>query len=648
MSFGYSGKILKVDLTTGTMSVERPEASFYRKYAGGSALNMYYMLNEMEPGVDPLDPANVLCFSLGVTTGVAVPGLSRLVISAKSPLTGLAGDSQSGGFFPAEMKFTGFDAIIVRGRAEKPVYLSIVDGEPVLHDASHLWGRDVADVERVIRDELGENRAQVVQCGIAGERMCRFSAVISMSSRANGRNGMGAVMGSKNLRAVAVRGRRKPEVFDNETVRALGREAGELLPRLGDLAQYGTPSSLMGKQVSGTLPSFNFSSGVFDGAEAISGNTLWDNFLRGREDGEQNRKGRDTCYACNVRCKRVVEVKGGKYPVDPRYGGPEYETLAAFGSYCGVDDLGAVVKCNELCNRYGMDTLSAGGTIAWAMECFENGVLTEDDLDGIDLGFGNAEGMVAMLERIARRLGAGDILAEGSERAADYWGKGHEYLTTTKKQETPGHMPHIKLTCALIYAVNPFGSDHQSHEHDPAYEDDGYEPYADRLSYMGLTNPQTFMSLNPAKVEFARKTQYFYSFDDTMGWCQFVWGPAWHVYGPEHGVRLVRAVTGWEDFDIDELLAIGERRVNLMRAFNAREGADYTLDTLPEKFHSPGLRGGCTDGVSIDRKQLREAIEEYYRQSGWDAATGNPTCETYERLGLDWVADRVSLQPLRG
>ena len=643
MSYGYTGNILHVDLTTEKIYTEHPEESFYRMYGGGSALNMYYLLKEMKAGVDPLGPENVLCLSVGVTTGVSAPGMSRLVVSAKSPLTNLAGDSQSGGFFPAELKFAGYDAVIIKGRANRPLYLSIIDGEAKLHDAAHLWNKDTGVVQDSILNEIGEPRGRVLQCGIAGENDVLFSALISMCTRANGRNGMGAVMGSKQLKAICVRGRKRPEVFDNEKVKTLAKQSVELLPRLGALAQYGTPSSLMGKQQTGTLPTRNFNSGVFEGAERINGTTLWNEYLKGRETSKQNREGRATCFACNVRCKRVVEVKDTKYPVDPKYGGPEYETLAAFGSYCGVSDMAAVVKGNELCNRYGMDTLSLGGTLAWAMECVENNLLNPEDLDGLDLRFGNGDAMIAMIEKIAKKDGAGAILGMGSERAADHWGLGHDYLTTTKKQETPGHMPHIKLTCALIYAINPFGSDHQSHEHDPVYEDDGYSHYQDRLSLLGLTSPQPYMSLNAEKVRFARKTQYFYSFDDTMGWCQFVWGPAWHVYGPEHAIRMIRAVTGWADFNIEELLNIGERRINLMRAFNAREGADYSLDTLPEKFHTKTLSGGASNGVNIDKKQLQEAIREYYNQAGWNLETGNPERQTYERLHLGWVADSLAL-----
>ncbi|WP_167506035.1 aldehyde ferredoxin oxidoreductase family protein [Desulfosediminicola flagellatus] len=643
MGYGYTGNILRVDLTNEKLTVEHQDENFYRKYGGGSALNMYYLLKEMKGGVDPLGPDNLLCFSTGVTTGIAAPGLSRLVVSAKSPLTGLAGDSQSGGFFPAELKFSGFDAIIIKGKADRPLYLSIINGTPKLHEAVHLWGKDTGEVESEIQKEVGEPKAMVLQCGIAGEKLVRFAALISMRSRANARNGMGAVMGSKNLRAICVRGKQRPEVFDKEAIKALSRESAELLPRLGGLAKYGTPSSLIGKHDTGTLPTRNFNSGVFEGANAINGMQLWNDYLKGRESDNQNKEGRATCYGCNVRCKRVVEVKEGKYTVDPQYGGPEYESLASFGSYCGVDDLSAVVKCNELCNRYGMDTLSLGGTLAWAMECIEEGLLTVDQLDGIDLRFGNADAMIEMVTKIAQRDGVGDILALGSERAADHWGKGHEYLTTTKKQETPGHMPHIKLTCGLIYAVNPFGCDHQSHEHDPVYEEGGYEPYEDRLTSIGLTTPQPYMSLNPEKVRFARRTQYFYSFDDTMSWCQFVWGPAWHVYGPDHAVKMMRAASGWEDFDIEELLTIGERRVNLMRAFNAREGADYKLDTVPEKFITKGLKGGPTDGVKIDREQLQAAITEYYLQAGWDSESGNPTKKTYERLGIEWVAEELGM-----
>lgn len=646
MSFGYTGKILRVDLTTEEITIEHQDDAFYRMYGGGSALNMYYMLKEMDAGVDPLGPENLLCFSIGVTTGVAAPGTSRMVVSAKSPLTGLAGDSQSGGYMPAELKFAGYDAIIVKGKASRPVYLSVVDDQVKFHDAAHLWGKDTGEVEDTILEEMNQPKAQVIQTGLAGENLVLFSALMSMKTRGNARTGMGAVMGSKNLKAICVRGTHRPNIYDREGVKNIVKQSRDLLPRLGDLARFGTPSSLMGKQNTGALPTRNFSNGVFEGAGKINASSLWNDYTKGRETGNQDREGRETCYGCNVRCKRVVEVKkgDGKYEVDPQYGGPEYETLAAFGSYCGVDDLNAVVKCNELSNRYGMDTLSLGGTLAWAMECVENGVLTAEQLDGLDLRFGRAEEMVEMCYKIARREGAGDILAMGSERAADYWGVGHEYLTTTKKQETPGHMPHVKVTCALIYATNPFGSDHQSHEHDPSYEDDGYEPYADRLSMLGLTKPQPFMSLNPEKVKFARKTQYFYSFDDTMSWCQFIWGPAWHVYGPEHSVAMIRAVSGWTDFDVEDLLTMGERRINLMRAFNAREGADYKLDTVPEKFITKGLvGGGPSDGVKINRKQLQAAIVEYYKQAGWNAETGNPERPTYERLGLGWVADELGL-----
>lgn len=643
MGYGYSGRILRIDLTTEKFEIETQSEDFYRTYGGGSALNMYYMLKEMDGGVDPLGPDNLLCLSTGVTTGLSVPGASRLVVSAKSPLTGMAGDSQSGGYFPAELKFSGFDGVIIKGRADRPLYLAIIDGTPTLHEADHLWGKDTGEVDALIKNELGQPQAKILQCGLAGEKMVRFAALISMCTRANGRNGMGAVMGSKNLRAISVKGRQQPTVFDKDALTLLAQKSRDLLPRLGTLAQYGTPSSLIGKHHSGTLPTRNFTSGIFEGAEAISGMRLWNDFLKGREIGNQNKEGRATCYGCNVRCKRVVEIKEGTYEVDPKYGGPEYETLASFGSYCGVDDMSSVVKCNELCNRYGMDTLSLGGTLAWVMECVEQGLLETSQLDSVDLQFGNGDAMVEMVHKIAHRDGVGDILALGSERAAEYWGTGYQFLTTTKKQETPGHMPHIKLTCALIYAVNPFGSDHQSHEHDPAYEEEGYEPYADRLSVLDLNKPQPYMSLNEEKVRFARRTQYFYSFDDTMALCQFVWGPAWHVYGPEHTVQLVRAASGWQDFDIDELLTMGERRINLMRAFNAREGADYRLDTLPEKFHAKGLKGGPSDGVFIDRNQLQHAVSEYYSQAGWNKETGNPLKKTYERLGIGWVVEILDI-----
>jgi aldehyde:ferredoxin oxidoreductase len=343
-----------------------------------------------------------------------------------------------------------------------------------------------------------------------------------------------------------------------------------------------------------------------------------------------------------VRCKRVVEITEGPYKVDPHYGGPEYETTGTFGNYCGVSDLAAISYANQVCNQYGVDTISCGATIAWAMECFENGKITTEDTGGIELTFGNAEAMVKMMEMIAKGEGFGNILALGSAAAAEEIGRGtDEFLVVGHKQELPAHMPQLKRSLALIYATNPFGADHQSSEHDGSYEGDEVS-YADRMSMLELTEAQPKRSLGPEKVRYARKTQYLYSAMDSINVCQFVYGSAWQLLGPDDLRDLIVHVTGW-DISIDELLQVGERRLNMMRAFNAREGIDREQDKLSEKMFKKALKGGKTDGLKLDQKQFDTALDEYYRQNDWDVETGIPTRYKLEQLDLAWIADELNL-----
>ena len=642
MPYGYNGRILRVNLASRTMSVDQPPEKFYRTHLGGSALNLYYLLRYMPAGVDPLSPENILALSVGVVTGVPISGQSRMTATARSPLTGCIGDSQSGGFFPAEMKFAGFDAVIIEEKASSPVYLWIHDGEAEIRDASHLWGKHTGEAEDAIKAELGDTKIHVLQIGPAGEKLVRFAALISMCNRANGRTGMGAVMGSKNLKAVAVRGKRKPVVADRKSLTDLARGAAKAFPGsdVAAMGKYGTNVAFADYQGVGNLPSYNFTSGVFDGWEALTGEVMYDTILKGRETGEQERYGRDTCFGCLIRCKRVAEIKEGPFRVDPRYGGPEYETICALGTYCGVDNLAAIAKANENCGKFGMDTISCGATIAWAMETFDAGVLRPEHTGGMDLRFGDAQMVVQLTEMIGRREGFGDVLAEGSAKAAEQLGVGAEFLITSKGQETPAHVPQLRASLGLIYAVNPFGADHESSEHDWCYTPDTFESYRDRFETLGLTKPQEEQSLGAEKVDFARKTQHFYSMLDSLCLCAFVWGPAWQLLGPKELVRMVEAVTGWA-VTLEELMTVGERRLNMMRAFNAREGIGRTQDRLPEKFLRVPLRGGASDGFGIDKKHMEAALEEYYRQSGWDPVTGNPTRKTLERLGLDWVTQKL-------
>ncbi len=625
MIHGYRGKILHVDMNTGQWEVEEPPESFYRTYMGGSAMGAYYLLRLTPPGIDPLGPENTLCLMTGPTTGAPFSGQSRVTATAKSPYTNLVGDSQAGGFWPAELKAAGFDGIVLRGLAESPCYLWVKDGEVELRDASHLRGRFTADVEDTLRAELGDQHIQVLQCGPAAERGVRFGALVNMSNRANGRTGMGTVMASKNLRAVVVRGHSHPTWADPEGVRALAKWGADNLADSGIafLGRLGTAGVVMGHNSAGDLPTRNWTSGVFEGAANLSGETLSKTVL----------KEYDTCFGCVVRCKRVVEIKEGQYKVNPRYGGPEYETLATLGSYCGVSDLAAVAYANQLCNMYGMDTISCGATIAWAMDCYEHGLLTQKETAGLDLHFGNAAAMVSMVEQIANREGLGHLLGEGSARAAETLGVGQELVVAVKKNELPAHSPQVKRSLALIYAVNPFGADHQSHEHDPSYGN-----YLERMAELGLTEPYPSEGLNPEKVRYSLYTQYFYSCLDTICLCQFVFGPAWQLYGPSQVVEAVRATTGW-NVSLWELMKVGERRLNLLRAFNSREGTSSEADTIPPKLLVP-FKGGVSDGIAVTMKELADAKPIYYQMAGWDE-TGRPTRTKLIELGLSWLANEL-------
>ncbi len=630
MPNGYTGNILHVDLNTGALSVENPPESFYRKYLGGSAMGMHYILNSMKPGADPLGPDNVLTLMLSVTTGAAISGQSRATVNAKSPLVDGIGDSQMGGFFPAEMKFAGFDGLVVKGQSAKPVYLWLNEGKAELRDAGHLWGKTTSEVDDILKKELGDDKIEIAQCGPAGEKKSRLASVINMANRAAGRTGMGAVMGSKKLKAVVVRGKSKRlPLADAKAINTLARQGASVLDSNGDvkgLQDHGTASVLSFQNATGTLPTRNYNEGQFEDFEPISGEVMTETIL----------KERDTCYACTVNCKRVVETEFMGKPVEKKHGGPEYETLSTFGSYCGVKDLDAIAYANKLCNEYGLDTIGTGATVAWAMECFENGVLTEAEV-GFPLKFGDAEAMTRVTEMIATREGIGNVLAEGSRKAADRLERGHDYLITVKGSEAPAHMPQAKRSLGLIYAVHPFGADHQSSEHDPMVEDGAADLYMGRLKLLGFDNTIAPRSLGEDKVRFAMKTQHFYSFLDSADLCQFVWGPAWTLYGPAETVDFVKAATGWSDFSLDELMTVGERRLNMLRVFNAREGIDRQADKLPKKFFKSLAGAGPTAQVALTDQEMTQAQDAYYEMSGWDKATGNPTQETLKRLDLAWV-----------
>ncbi len=610
MPYGYHGKILRVDLSTGRIEEENQPESFYRTYMGGGAMGTYYILREVPKGADPLGPENLLTVFPSVVTGAVIAGQSRINVNAKSPMSGAIGDSQAGGFFPAEFKFAGYDGVIFRGQSSKWVYLTIMDGNAEFHDAAHLIGKMTGEVDTLLKQEVGDEKAQVMQIGPAAEKGVRFSGIVNMANRLNGRTGMGLVMASKKLKAIVVRGHTKPQISDPKALAALNKTGAQWIPTNPDVesvGRLGTASVVMPQNSFGTLPTRNYNEGQFEGAEAISGEKMAATIL----------KNRDTCYACTVRCKRVVEITEGKYKVDPVYGGAEYETVSTFGSYCGIDDLAAVSMAHQICDMHGVDTISCGATIAFAMECYEKGIITKEDTGGIELHFGNTEAMLEVLNQIVTKTGKLGTFSPKVQPAPGSGEEGCDCLITCKNEEPPAHMPQAKRSLALIYAVNPFGADHQSSEHDWMYE----KGTGLRSLSRSLGNDRTHRSPG-TNVAWGRQGQVcvlgqaFYSMMDSLDLCQFVYGPAWCLFGPVETVAMVKAVTGW-DVTIEELIQVGLRRINLMRTFNAREGFTRKEDILPKKFFKPLGGSGPTAGIAVGRDEFETALDIYYRMHGW-------------------------------
>ena len=628
---GYNGKILVVDLTNECFSVDEQSQAWYRQYLGGSAIGAYYCLKEIPIGADPLGPENVLVLAPSVITGAPVPCTSRFTATAKSPLTGGIGDSQGGGFWGPELKWAGFDAIVFKGKAERPVYLWINNGQVEIKDATHLWGKTTGETETMIRSELNDEKVRVAGIGQAGENLVKYACIINERKHAAGRTGMGTVMGSKNLKAIAVRGNKDNlQYHDSEKIKEIAKLAPELMkksPVAQGLKSMGTNFGLISMNMSGSLPTRNFNSGCFDGYEGLSAEHMHDTiFVKG-----------EGCYICPIRCKRVVQASE-PYEVDPAYGGPEYETIASLGSYVCVDDIVTVSKANELCNKYALDTITAGAAIAFAMECFEHGILTLEDTDNLELSFGNKEVIVPLIEKIAFREGIGDLLADGPREAAKKLGRGAEkYAMEVKGNPFPAHMPRLKNALALIYAVNPFGADHMSSDHDPTFAPDTPKAWESRMNAYGVHEMLPPQGLNAQKTRATYYSQLYFSLMDTLTVCMFGFGTIF-LYDMQHLVDAVRAVTGW-NVSSWELMKAGERRINMLKAFNMREGFDAKDDTLPERMFEE-LPDGASKGLVINRDDWQQAKKDYYAVAGWDTETGNPTDGKLIELGLDWVVGR--------
>jgi len=613
---GYTGKVLRVNLTSGTSKVEEPGEDFYRRYMGGSGLISYYLLKEVKPGTDPLGPDNKLIFANGPLAGVPVSGTGRNSVGARSPLTGGHGNAEVGGFWGAELKFAGFDAIIVEGKAKSPVYLQIEEGKAEIKDAADLSGKPTKEVQDTLKERHGSG-TRVCQIGPAGEQMVRYACVVNDLNHAAGRSGMGAVMGSKNLRAITVRGHQKL-TYANEaaTLALIKRLIGEVKSNRGALSmgQWGTAGGLMALQAASGLPTRNFQQGQFEGAEKISAPAINRTML----------KKRGGCFACTVRCKPEVAV-GEPYNVIPEYGGPEYETLGALGSSCAIDNLPAIAKANALCTAYGLDTISTGVSIAFGMECFERGIITEKDTGGIKLNFGNAEAMLQMLENIAHRRGFGAVLAEGTARAAQKLGKGTEaYAMQVKGQEVPMHEPRFKSGLGIGYSVSHTGADHCHNIHDSAF----VMRTGGAMRAVGIFDPLPAQDLSPAKVRMLLYGSLWQHVLNCMVFCMFV------PLSADNIVDLLRGITGWNT-NVFELMKVAERHVTMARIFNIREGKGPVDDVLPKRFLT-AFTAGPLQGVAPTEAQVKECVETYYGMMGWDR-NGVPTPAKLAELGIEWA-----------
>jgi len=628
MAFGYTGKILHVDLTNRKVEVEVKDDIFYRTYLGGRSIGYHYLLKGVSPGIDPFSPENMLTFATGVMTGSPIAASCRFSVIGKSPLTGTAGESEAAGFFGPELKTAGFDAVVFSGKTEAPVYLWLRDGQAEIKDATHLAALGAREAENAIRKENGSQKIRVAQTGLAGMNRVRFANITNNLGHFNGRNGFGALMGSKNLRAVAALGSQKIPFFDPEFLR---RTAGDYAKTFKDnplgkaLYHYGTTAFCELLSAGGGLPVNNFRQSKLDDPAPVSGDTYNEVLLK-------KRKG---CYACPIHCKRGIALDDPKYGVDSRYGGPEYETMAALGTNLNILDLKAIAKGNEICNRYCMDTISMGMTIAFACECYEKNIITAADTDGIELRFGDADLMLRLLEMTARREGFGDLLAEGMNRLALKWGVGDaDFNLSVKGQELPMHDPRVKVGVGFGYAVSTYGADHMYAAHDPFFSNADSAPFKSTLP-LGIYRPMHPTQITADKVRSYARLDSLWKMMDALGLCVFGFAPR----GPmllETLVQCIRAVTGW-NVSLYELMQAGERGNLLARAFNFREGFSVKDDRLPQRLFDPKPDGPEAGRQIFNAEDFNAAVKLFHDISGCDPETGRPRRGKLMEMDLEWV-----------
>lgn len=622
MIYGYSGKILEVDLTKHTTSTIPVSEEIMRKYMGGKGLIGYFMRQDDLKSVDPLSDQNVFYYMTGVMSGIPNAGTSRIIIGAKSPITKGFGMSESGGFVAAELKKAGWDGIIVRGISEKPVYLWIKDGEIAIKDATHLWGKENGEVHDTIQRELGEKNIRISQIGPAGENLVQYACIMNDLKHACGRNGLGAVMGSKNLKAIAIKGTEGINFKDRKSILEISKWYSEYFkenPLSNGLHMYGTASVVEGANLSGILPTRNFRDGFFEQAENLTGKRMADTILI-RRDG---------CFGCPVRCKRTVEVKGEKLNVNPKFGGPEYETIGAFGSLCGIGNLEMIAKANERCNNLGLDTISAGVSIAFAMECFERKIIDDKTTFGLGLEFGNEDVLLQLVEDIAYKRDLGALLAKGVMKMSEILGEGTEdFAMHVKGQELPMHDPRGKTGVGLAYSLSPTGADHMQAAHDTMMAAEG--PVLEAGRVLGLTKPVDVHGYGTEKAYFYSTLEKWWSFLNMVGVCFFIPQPR-GSFPIDKFLDLLNLATGW-DVDVEEAMEVGERGINLARIINYEMGVNESTEDLPERLYQP-LENGASKGKALDKDAFHDMKKSYYELMGWDES-GKPKEEILKKMGL--------------
>ena len=615
MAGGYMGKILNVDLSSGRIEEEDLDERIYRDFIGGYGLAARVLFSRQKPGADPLGPGNILGFSAGLSAGTPVLFGNRFSVAAKSPLTSAWGNSMSGGFFGPYLKFSGYDAVFFSGISEKPVYLFINNGKAELRDADFIWGKDTKDTEDILKAELGQD-TRLVMIGPSAEKLSLLAGIIGDASRAAARTGLGAVMGAKKLKAIAVKGKAKVPLADTEEVNRLRKkELATVMktPETKDFKKYGTNGYTEYYVEIGEVEYKNWAGAWPTDMPDVSS-------LYG-ESVVADIEAKYSCYRCPVGCGARMKAGTGEYKWEAGSRKPEYETTAQFGTLCLNDNLESIIKANDICNRYGIDTISTGGVLAFAIECYENGLITKQDTDGIELTWGNHRAMVAMLEKLVIREGFGDVLADGSKLAAERIGKGSEqYAMHVLGQEIPAHDPRCEPAYTTLYLTDAA----------PALHCPGGEIYAELTGcFEGAFEPTSYSGRGEAH----KLGRHFMQVLDAVGVC-LLYYMTW--FNLKDVFDNVNAVTGWGLEEPSELLVCAEKISNIRQAFNIREGLTMKDFRLPDRvIGKPPLQSGPTAGRTVDSELM---VSDFLEAMDWDVTTGKPSKEKLLSLGLRDVA----------